>query len=69
MKALDWLKKFPGFLKEVRLEVKKTTFPSRNVVFNSTLVVIIVIFIFGIYLWLVDQVVFSLLNKLFSIFH
>ena len=69
MKALDWFKKFPGFLKEVRLEVKKTTFPNRHVVFNSTLVVIIVIFIFGIYLWLVDQVVFSLLNKLFAIFH
>ena len=51
------------------MEVKKTSFPNRNEVVNTTLVVIIVVLIFGVYLWLVDQVVFSALNKLFAVFH
>jgi len=68
VKFVEWFKKFPVFLKEVRLEVKKTTFPNRAEVTNTTLVVIIVVFIFGIYLWLVDKGVFTLLNYLFEVF-
>ena len=68
MKALEWLKQFPTFLKDVRQEVRKTTFPSRAEVVNTTLVVVVVVAIFGVYLWIVDQVVFSLLNQLFEKF-
>ena len=68
MKLLEWFKKFPGFLKEVRLEVKKTTFPNRNEVTNTTMVVVVVVFIFGIYLFLVDKVVYTLLQYLFEVF-
>ncbi len=69
MKLVEWFRRFPAFLKDVRMEVKKTSFPNRNEVVNTTLVVIIVVLIFGVYLWLVDQVVFSALNKLFAVFH
>lgn len=68
MKLVEWFRKFPKFLKEVRLEVKKTTFPNRSEVTNTTIVVIIVVFIFGIYLWLVDLIVSSLLTYLFDWF-
>lgn len=68
MKYLDWFKRFPIFLRDVRLEVKKTSFPSQKEVTNTTIVVVVVVAIFGVYLWIVDQVVFSLLTKVFSIF-
>ena len=68
MKALEWFKQFPAFLKDVKLEVKKTTFPSRPEVFNTTAVVVVVVCIFGVYLWIVDQVIFTLLNQLFERF-
>jgi preprotein translocase subunit SecE len=68
VKALEWLKKFPQFLKDVSLEVKKTSFPSRAEVTNTTTVVVVVVAIFGVYLWIVDQVIFSLLNQLFERF-
>ena len=69
MKIVDWFQSLPVFLRDVRLEVKKTSFPSRNEVVNTTLVVIVVVIIFGVFLWAVDQVIFSLLNRLFSLFH
>ncbi len=68
MKFLDWFKRFPVFLRDVRLEVKKTSFPSRLEVTNTTLVVVVVVAIFGVYLWIVDQVVFSILTKVFAVF-
>ena len=50
------------------MEVKKTSFPSRAEVVNTTAVVIVIVAIFGVYLWVVDQVVFSALNRLFALF-
>ncbi len=68
MKYAEWFKRFPVFLRDVRLEVKKTSFPSRQEVTNTTMVVVVVVAIFGVYLWVVDQVVFSVLNKVFTVF-
>ena len=68
MKWLEALKRFPAFLKDVQMEVKKTTFPSRSEVINTTSVVVVIVLIFGVYLWVVDQLVFSALNKLFGLF-
>ena len=68
MKYLDWFKRFPIFLRDVKLEVKKTSFPSQKEVTNTTIVVVVVVAIFGVYLWIVDQVVFSLLSKVFAVF-
>ena len=68
MKYLDWFKRFPIFLRDVKLEVKKTSFPNRAEVTNTTMVVVVVVTIFGVYLWIVDQVVFSILNKVFMVF-
>jgi len=68
VKVLEWFQRFPAFLKDVRMEVKKTSFPSRAEVVNTTAVVIVIVAIFGVYLWVVDQVVFSALNRLFALF-
>jgi preprotein translocase subunit SecE len=68
VKFLEWIKRLPNFLRDVRLEVKKTSFPSRPEVLNTTLVVVVVVIIFGVYLWIVDQLIFSALNNLFKVF-
>jgi preprotein translocase subunit SecE len=42
------------FLREVRVELKKVTWPSRKQTVGSTLVVIVLVFILGAFLGLVD---------------
>jgi preprotein translocase subunit SecE len=53
----DWFKKIKDFLAETRLEMRKVTFPSRDEVVATTLVVIVTSFVFAIYLWLADFVI------------
>ena len=53
---------------EVTVELKKVTWPSKQEVINTTTVVVIASFIFGIYLYLCDLVFLVLRNKLFEIF-
>ena len=62
MKIVEWLKSVPSFIKDVRMEIKRTSFPSKEEVIDTTLVVIVVCIIFGIFLWLVDQAIFSLIQ-------
>jgi preprotein translocase subunit SecE len=68
VKFIEWLKRFPAFVKDVRLELKKTSFPSGLEVRNTTMVVVVVVIIFGIYLWVVDTVVFAILKEVFRSF-
>lgn len=53
-----WYKRFWAFLKEARAELKKVTWPSRNEIYSTTLVVIIAIVFFGFFLFFWD-VIFS----------
>ena len=53
-----WYKRFFSFLKEVRAELKKVTWPSRRETANTTLVVILSVFFFGFYLFFMD-IIFS----------
>ncbi len=46
-----------GFLGDVRNEMRKVTFPSRKEVQATTMVVIITVILFGIYFFLIDQVI------------
>ena len=54
---MNWLDKTKEFLSEVRSEVRKVTFPSRDEVVGTTIVVVITSFVFAIYLWGVDFVI------------
>ena len=45
------------FLSETRSEVKKVTFPSRDEVLSTTVVVVITSVIFAFYLWMADIVI------------
>jgi preprotein translocase subunit SecE len=53
-------KKATTFLSETRSEVKKVTFPSRDEVMSTTVVVVITSVIFAFYLWVADIVIIKI---------
>jgi len=50
------------FLSEVRNELKRVTWPSQKEVYATTVVVILTSLFFGVYLFLIDQVFFNLVQ-------
>jgi len=53
-RVASWPEKIKTFYNDVRMEMKKVTTPSLKEVQATTVVVIITVFIFGVYFWLVD---------------
>ncbi|PSH04233.1 MAG: preprotein translocase subunit SecE [Acidobacteria bacterium] len=56
------------FCGDVRNELRKVTTPSRKEVKATTLVVIVTVFIFGVYFWMVDGVIGKSLDSIFKYF-
>ncbi len=64
----DWLRKTRQFLAEVRVELKRTSWPSGVEVRGTTIVVIVTVFIFSLFLFAVDQVLSRLVSRVFESF-
>ncbi|NCO69282.1 MAG: preprotein translocase subunit SecE [Acidobacteria bacterium] len=64
---MNWWHRLKTFLHEVVVETKKVTWPSRDEVVATTLVVIAASFLFGIFLYLCDVVFFRLVEWLIRI--
>jgi preprotein translocase subunit SecE len=56
--------RFTTFLGEVRSEIRKVVSPSRKEVQATTTVVIITVFIFGLYFWLTDLVFSNMVRQI-----
>jgi preprotein translocase subunit SecE len=52
-----WIKQTKDFLAETRLEMRKVSFPSRDEVVATTVVVLVTSTVFAIYLWIADIVI------------
>jgi len=63
-----WYKRFFSFLKDVRAELKKVTWPSRNEVYTTTIVVIIAAVFFGFYLFFMDIIFSWVIAQIKSLF-
>ena len=63
-----WYKRFGPFLREVRAELKKVTWPSRSEVQSTTIVVIVCTIFFGIYLFFMDIIFSWVIKRIESIF-
>jgi len=59
----DWWQGMLQFLREVRVELKKVTWPSRAEVIGSTAVVIVASFVVSFFLGAVDLVLQKLLES------
>jgi preprotein translocase, SecE subunit, bacterial len=66
--AMGWWKNFTSFLTDVRAEMRKVVAPSRKEVQVTTSVVIVAVFIFGLFFFIVDWAfnigIHQLLSKL-----
>ncbi len=51
---MNWWERLKTFLREVTVETKKVTWPARDEVVATTVVVIAASFIFGIFLYVCD---------------
>ncbi|NOR52743.1 MAG: preprotein translocase subunit SecE [Candidatus Aminicenantes bacterium] len=67
-KKVKWYKRFFPFLKEVRAEMKKVTWPSKNEVYSTTIVVLIATFFFGFYLYFMDIIFSWVITRIRSLF-
>jgi preprotein translocase subunit SecE len=62
---LDQIKQF---FSEVRLEMRKVSWPGRREVYGTTVVVIFAVFFFGAYLGLIDVVLRQGVESIFRLF-
>ncbi len=65
---LRWYKRFGNFLKEVRAELKKVTWPGRMEVYSTTIVVIVATIFFGFYLFFMDIIFSWVITEIKSFF-
>ena len=66
--ATGWIGRSRSFLSGVRNEMARVTWPSRREVYATTIVVIFVSILFGVYLWGVDLILSAALRVLFETF-
>ena len=57
MPKLSFVGRVGEFYQNVKLEMRKTTWPTRTEVWSTTVVVLIAVFFFGFYLWGVDRLI------------
>ena len=69
---MEWLKqqwtKLSTFLAEVKAELQKTTWPTQKEVRNTTIVVVVFVMICAAYLYVVDVVLQTGMERLFRTF-
>jgi len=68
-KIKEWFERAKQFYLDVRSEMKKVSWPGRQEVISTTLVVIVAVLFFGIYLGVVDAALATGVSKLFGYFH
>ncbi len=67
-KIKDWSQRSTQFYGDVRGEMRKVSWPNRDEVVGTTVVVIIAVFLFGFYLGLVDYVLSLGLDRVLAYF-
>jgi preprotein translocase subunit SecE len=64
----SWPERIKSFYNDVRTEMRKVTAPSWKEVQSTTLVVVFTVFIFGVYFFIIDNVIQRGVSFLFSYF-
>jgi preprotein translocase subunit SecE len=65
-KASGWLQNTRDYFDELKKEMKMVSWPSREQVISTTMVVIAAIFAFALYFWVVDLAIGRAITKLFD---
>ena len=64
----SWPERVRSFYNDVRTEMRKVTSPSRKEVQATTAVVIVTVFLFGLYFFIIDNVIGRGVDLLFRTF-
>ncbi len=64
----SWPERVKVFYNDVRTEMKKVTAPGFKEVQATTAVVIITVFLFGLYFWVIDNVIGRSIDAIFRYF-
>ena len=67
-KVKQWPKAVQDYVNELKLEMRRVTWPNRKQVENTTVVVIITVFAFAAYFQVVDQVLAKTVAKISQVF-
>ena len=67
-KEKNIFKRMGAFLRDIRGEMKKVSWPSRNDMIKTTIAVIVISLFFGIYLFGVDFIFVRIFRQIGSIF-
>jgi preprotein translocase subunit SecE len=66
-RLLEYPRRLQQFLREVRVEMRQVTWPTKRDVYATTLVVIVTTIFFALYLWLVDVAVSQAVGRVFKL--
>ncbi|HZR66231.1 MAG TPA: preprotein translocase subunit SecE [Terriglobales bacterium] len=64
----SWPERIKSFYNDVRTEMRKVTTPSRKEVQSTTIVVLVAVFLFGLFFWVIDNVIGRGVDYLFHMF-
>jgi preprotein translocase subunit SecE len=67
-KIKQWPKALNDYINELKLEMRRVSWPNRKQVESTTIVVIIVVFAFAAYFQLVDQVLSKAITGITQVF-
>ena len=68
MKKKNLFKRIGEFLTEVKGELKKVTWPTKNDLIKTTIAVLVSSFIFGVFLFVVDMIFSRVINSIIGVF-
>ena len=60
----SWPQKIKSFYTDVRMEMKKVTTPSFKEVRATSIVVVVAVFLFGVYFFLIDNGISFVVNRI-----
>ncbi|OGF14230.1 MAG: preprotein translocase subunit SecE [Candidatus Eisenbacteria bacterium RBG_16_71_46] len=63
--TVSWITQGREFIKEVRVESSKVSWPTRNELRDSTIVVIVTVLIISVFIGIVDRILTFLVSLLF----
>jgi preprotein translocase subunit SecE len=66
--AGNWIQRTKDYVNELKLEMRRVTWPSRKQVESTTTVVIISVFAFAAYFYVVDSLLMAGTSRLFKFF-
>jgi len=66
--VMSWPERIRSFYNDVRTEMRKVTAPTWKEVRATTTVVVITVIIFGVYFWIIDNIIQRGLTVLFNYF-